>query len=253
MNNYVNVLLYFSGVGGGRIDMKKSNFWITMLFFGYLSNVITGICVNDIHRTVGKTLVIIPDDVSYSGGQYKSVLNSLSNRIEENQDIFAAIPYISNKALGKIKKKEGLKSKVVISKESEIFYSIEELIDKDEDMTERKLKTQHTNVKRKLWKDLTTISRNLHPIYFDHKLADMASIYQDIYALGRPLNSKYCNNWEEMSLIDNCGNAYDIGCDERFMDLQNNVGWKKMCPSPFYKGIEYTYNGERVNTMDDIL
>jgi len=242
---YKKVILKFSGVGGGLVDMSKSNFWVTMLFFGYLQDVIDDIEIPFVPEE--KTLVIVPDDVSYSGTQYTTVMSNLL-RTGDNSliDYFIGIPYISKNAYEKIKKSKKNNSKIIFSTYSEEFLNIKQLIEKEGKKSSKNI--------IEIWRDNTDIDIKKHPIYFDHKLADMVSIYQDIYALGRPLHKKYCEKWGKISLINGCGiDQYDnIGCND-FYDLQREVGWEKICPVPFYKGIKYTFEGNEIARFDSIL
>jgi len=146
----------------------------------------------------------------------------------------------------KIKKSKKNNSKIIFSTYSEEFLNIKQLIEKEGKKSSKNI--------IEIWRDNTDIDIKKHPIYFDHKLADMVSIYQDIYALGRPLHKKYCEKWGKISLINGCGiDQYDnIGCND-FYDLQREVGWEKICPVPFYKGIKYTFEGNEIARFDSIL
>ena len=85
MENYVNVILYFSGVQKKEdryipvpVEFAKSNTWVTILFYGYLSDIITDIKYNSgVNETDEKTLIILADDASYSGSQYASVVDTI--------------------------------------------------------------------------------------------------------------------------------------------------------------------------------
>jgi len=262
---YVNVILFFSGVQGAPVKFEKSNTWVTILFYGYLSDIITDIKFVHVNETDEKTLIILADDASYSGSQYASVVDTLLKYTNHNQDIMVAIPYISKKAKNKIKKKKlesekiqpGKKGKLIFSNETETIYSIEENIELDEKSTERKMKEQNIDTKKKMWRDLTDIGYIRYTMYFDHKLADGLSTYTDTYALGNPLHIQRCkDNWGVLPLIGNC-NEEQTEAINRFrckrVEPETDVGWEKACPSPFYKGIEYKYKGVVVKSLYDVF
>jgi hypothetical protein len=92
-------------------------------------------------------------------------------------------------------------------------------------------------------------------IYFDHKLADMVSIFQNIYALGTDLGKK---TEDPITIIKNCESAYGnvdpdslvapqyfTEHDKRHADLQEIVGISNMCPRPFYKKMVLTIDGKK--------
>ena len=187
-----------------------------------------------------------------------TLLRKISNN--NDIDIMVAIPYISKKATEKIeatKIKLKRKNKLIFSHETKRLYSIKEKIKLDEKSTERKMKQQNIDTKKKMWSDLTDIGYKRYTMYFDHKLADALSTYTDTYALGNPLNMEYCqDNWGVLPLIGNCNEEQTeavnaLQCER--VEPEIVLGWKKACPSPFYKGIEYTYDGVIVNSLDEIF
>jgi len=108
-----------------------------------------------------------------------------------------------------------------------------------------------------MWRDLTDIGYIRYTMYFDHKLADGLSTYTDTYALGNPLNMKYCkDDWGVIPLIGNCNQEQTeavnaLRCQK--VEPEAKLGWKNACPSPFYKGIRYTYNGIVVKSFYEIF
>jgi len=113
------------------------------------------------------------------------------------------------------------------------------------------------------------ITYDLHPIYFDHKLADRVSTYTFTYLIGCDIfdnwNKKSFDSiefkYEPMSLISICDvniitkaykDKYNDGniCKKNkifgvIYDLKDlNIKPESTCPFPFYKTINYidTYN-----------
>jgi hypothetical protein len=88
-DSYKNIVLLIPDM------IKKSNFWISLYMFYYLNDVITHVCykIEGASTLKEKTLIIIPDDCSYSGTQIIAYFS-----IKTPHHILFAIPYISKEA-----------------------------------------------------------------------------------------------------------------------------------------------------------
>ena len=139
-------------------NLKKSETWVTLLLYKTIKDIVDVIVtdfgsipnVPDISKD-DKILVVISDDASYSGSQVCLITADLKLAQKHglmNITNFLAIPFISDKALKKIKKCIG--KHIVISKNSQLIEAIGSKV----------------------------------PLYFDHKLADATSTFPKIYSSG---------------------------------------------------------------------
>ena len=204
--NPENIILYIDE------RLTKSNFFVSLYMYSLLSNykfnqpikIIT--YISDIKLFGETSLLILPDDATYSGQQISEEL--LTNIIGTPHPIFIAIPYISSFSYEYIK---GWRLNLIFSEKSEIFEPL----------------------------------GGSHTIYFDHKLADSASIYTDVYSIGQ--EASYIRDpdftYEEMSLITGCNRSKDTFymSDPKFE-----------CPPPFYKFLTYTYRGLPIESANQI-
>lgn len=228
--------------------LRKSSFWVAMLMYKFLleihkEDLITEIIKDfmvplDEHK---KILYVYCDDASYSGSQLDQTFHMISS--ECSHDIFLLCPYMSLTA------RETLSDfrELVLSSSIQTFYSLEHCIRSDPNITD---KNELLDVLKKL-----QLNTGGHMIYFDHKIADMVSIFQNIYALGTDLGKK---TDAPITIIKNCELAYEnvdpdslvspdylTAEDMRQADLQDIVGISNMCPRPFYKEIILTVDGEK--------
>jgi hypothetical protein len=231
-------------------ELKKSNFWISTLFYNYLmllkkNNTIAKIFGDYDKKHLNKmknSLFVFCDDCSYSGNQLAVNIrdlgfNVLNKKFNGSNYLFLVCPFMSNVAKERIMQ---LTRNVIISNQVSLF------------------NTLLTNVKTYESKEVQNVvehfeDKNLCTIYFDHKLADMVSIFQTVYALGSNISKK--ERIKPLTLIKGCKNAYkDVDNDDTIgvLDLQAVIGKKKMCPPPLYKLIKYTYNGTIIKKISDL-
>ena len=211
-HNYQNIVLLLPEL------LKKSNFWVAIYMFHYLSDIITHVVpiINGASFIEGKTLIIIPDDASYTGKQIIIYASTLTPH-----DLLFAIPYISTDAKKHIKRSLGGKDNILFCDSTVEF---------------KKIKKRYA-------------------IYFDHKLADEISTYQLTYALGQ---DEVTNDpefiYEPMSLIQGCElyKIVDNPSKLKTDDILNVVGNDKMCPSPFYKNIQYMFRGQPIDNLSSL-
>lgn len=239
-------------------DFTKSNFWVSMLFYGYLYDIINVVSNEDDVPVLPNSLVIIPDDASYSGSQYSDVLTSIVKRyiyvqhrdnVYEKAHFYCAIPYISKNALKRIN--------------SYYKSSIQDLLRDRKDFD--KIDLNNYTVQFGPYKSFKSfgqflidndssyliddVRNDLHTIYFDHKLADSLSIFQMRYALGQTLFGEYTQ-----SLIQGCDySRHPILKNMMLSDDLQHYGSKYMCPKAFYKSIVYTFNGRKIKELNNLI
>ena len=230
-------------------NLKKSNFWLALymfprifpqlpppgtLFISTHFEILAALTLNK------KTLIIVPDDASYSGAQMVENLEKISNLNLDfrHMDILIAVGYISNEARDRINLKFP-NSNIIICDVVEYFHIFQ--IGRDE--------------ARELADD-----SELYTLYFDHKLPDTISIYQLQYALGIGFGTAKDFKYVPMSLIDGCNNHKGLSLAEKYlfnfrrktiMDLQSII--ENMCPFPPYKKIAYTFKRKVVNNIQMLM
>jgi len=260
-NKYEDIYIVIFG------GLNKSNFWVSILLFRLLENIITGILDNGSGKMAywannKKILLLVPDDMSYMGGQLSANLLNFSGLIpgmdiltRENITTLIACPYIGIGAkivFFNIKPKHN----VIISGVSEIIPTFLDYIIRDNPvgrkLVDRKIMTKYFVFDRAYYKAFL-YKYTLYLIYFDHKLADGVSIFQKMLALGTYYN---CDNTIGLMgpLIQNCKlENYKVknippSPDQLFDDFDKT----NVCPLPYYKTIQYTYKGNIINTKDEI-
>lgn len=240
-------------------NLTKSNFWLALYMFPLLEKFITHICteIKDVNLLTEKTpnvktLLILPDDASYSGMQMKENLMGINP--DENLEVMIAVAYISDYALNYIRSNLIENLHICITEATEHFYKF----NLDQKMYSIYPQTDETNL--------------LYTIYFDHKLPDMVSIYQTHYAIGKGFGKAkhsvkdgepFDYVYEPLSLVTGCElytkiteNPYLVVANKsqkRIVDLSNHIiDDEKMCPFPTYKAIEYRYKGKEIDEMNTL-
>lgn len=235
-----------------RNNIWKSNFLVTLIFYGLLRDVITdvGITHKDIqHLPIEKSLIIFCDDASYSGKQLSGYISSFNRHIKGPKNILLAVPYISNIANKLITfTLQNNTSNIIIPPETEIFYDFMSNLSHEYYNLERcdKIADKLGIVRNYNFDDEIV---DLHTLYFDHKLPDTVSIYQTVYAIGCNLfdNRDIFHPEESLSLIKNCNLSSILNNSMEYCgveDIQDIVSVNKMCPSPFYKFIDWKFTAE---------
>jgi hypothetical protein len=215
-DRYKNIILLLSN------KLNKSNFWTSMFIFHYLNDIITHVTqqIQDTSFIEEKSLIVIPDDSSYSGIQ---ITTYSYNARYIKHDILFAIPYISKAA----------KKKIISNLRTD----------------DNKILLCDSTIEFEKYKN------KLYPIYFDHKLADSVSTFQLTYALGRDEVTGDPNfKYEPMSLIRGCELYKEVDDPETLEtgDILDIVK-EKMCPPPFYKYIQYTFRGKVIENLEDLF
>jgi hypothetical protein len=233
-------------------NLAKSNFWLALYMFPFLKDNVQIVITNayDLHTimeiNMNKTLLILPDDASYSGTQIADIIEEFTdesdNETLDRLDIIVAVGYISQKAIEKIKSKTSHLN-ICIPSVTEYF----ERFDIPQEMYPFK-GNQKVNL--------------LHTLYFDHKLPDAISIYQPMYAIGKGFGKVDIDyTYEPMSLIDGCEvykyleiDPYRIVSNREFVtDLKSELKkGAKMCPNPIYKEFQYMYRSKPIYHIDEL-
>lgn len=253
-NNYNNFVLYVKyDTKDIKKNMIKSNFWITLLHYHFLHKELgkkldiyidieefSNINLELYKQKDKKILLIICDDASYSGEQIRIIFRELllKEKIDKDNYFLFSIPYISNFSLFTIKEMfkdmEFKNEQLNLSDETEKFYGFREELEKK---VENKKLLEYAKNK---------INIERHTIFFNHKLPDRVSIFQDIYAFGTSFFGTLKSDEKSISLIKGCDmtNLYnkwkDLTMTEK-IDIQS-IDMNAMCPEPFYKKFKYTGN-----------
>lgn len=202
-------------------------------------------CDENILENVNNSLFVYCDDCSYSGEQLEGDIRDFGfdaslKYLKNTNYLFLVCPCMSTIAKEKLTKET---KNVIFSNQTTLFDTLFINVKNHENIEVRDV------VKKFEDKHLCTI-------YFDHKLADMISIFQNVYSLGTNISKK--KRLEPLTLISGCEDIYrDVGEDvmiesQLMQDLQEVIGKEKMCPPPLYKLIKYKYDGKVVKKIKDL-
>ena len=260
--------------------LRKSNFWLSIHLFTLLYSKVTIITdriedVNIIQMMMSsqinnKTLLILPDDASYSGSQISNLLRGLTS--ENRIDVLLAVAFISDEAVKRIEH--------TTSNVKNIMIAIPDNVEKMQ--------------KFHLPKSISyTGERELYTVYFDHKLPDEVSIYQFQYGIGKGFGRFGIDyTYKPLSLISGCDIPRMIDIDYRFYDTdigtmkadkkeilnteviarnekqiadladlrifqpeaqklmkKRGVSPPEMCPQPIYKTIQYLFHKKPIKDL----
>ncbi len=240
-------------------ELNKSNTWVSLLVYNILKDkikyVVSSKYCKKMYKLFPEAIFIHPDDCSYSGSQITSDLYvGQCSSIDDIKGIqyYITCPYVSNNA------KETIQSTTPVKfLDSTVFFNS---LRGNREEEERKRRENRDNERTECeMKMNTTVNllfdnykedKELCTIYFDHKLADGASIFQKIIALGVYYTDDFKTIKNNIKgLIHNC--EYDTS----FLDLSKlntydlSSIYKNMCPPAFYKTINYTLGGETIKYL----
>jgi hypothetical protein len=286
-----NIILYIPET------IEKSHLWVSLLYFKVLRKYINCIVFNikEIYTILdnnekSETVIIFPDDASYSGSQLFQNLKIFLKRRdrkpssfeegeifdrEEIYDIntnikktnqfddkkitcYVALGYISQET-NRILKNNFSKIKIPLS--TTVFKNFKDIF-----IEQYNKENYNLILKDHIFNKTILIQEEyITTLYFDHKLASGISTFQRIYALGM-LYTDYkkidTKDYTIGSLIHNCENSYknvkigDIINTSSDKITEKDItdlkdGGYKMCPKSFYKSIKYTiFNQEFDNTLE---
>lgn len=259
-------------------ELSKSNLWVTLLVYEYIKELIS-----DVHHDVTsiynmtvdsksklyrkRVRCIICDDCAYTGSQiqhtvkldnlriqYKNKKNQPDNKTKEwlkwydntisdsesniknisidNFSIDLIIPFMSSLALKKISDIHYVK----IPKNTCVFPLFRDQVNMDN------LPSGIVNE----FKSTFQYHKDISALYFDHKIADAISTFNKIYYLAPLFNCTISN--VNIPFIEGCNIKIpeDINVYDQYIAVENAT-INKLCPVVFYKGIEYTFNGKKVD------
>ena len=242
---------------------KKSNLWVSLLMWPTLKSYVTHIVstpgealyLMETEQYFDKVVIIHPDDCIYSGSQFDESFQGFASNLQAQSKEFvyyAATPYISHIAL------DGILEKYITNKTLTILKSSQRINSLYEDIKEEKGEGFVNVLFSLVGVESNTIEKYLfqwekksHAIYFEHKLADKVSTFNKLLALG-PLRDIRKNEIILRPFISTCTvDKYSVeheSFEEMFDSLQTKFidDFEKVCPTPFYKTIEYTYGRENL-------
>jgi len=214
----------------GRLN--KSNFWCALLIYESLLNtrLITHITtdIRDgifIHtKDVSKpTQIFYVDDCSYSGDQLLDSVGGFTVKNYANLVVYAAVCYISTTAKEKFKKRN-----IQCLDTSVVFKSMKNYF--KEYIQEHKTE----NISAKQLPEYYNLDK--HILYFDHKVADSVSLYNNIIRYGEYYNWEVDKEIRLESFIKNCEDTVHV----RKKSLLRPVSSQHIeCPPTFYDTIPY--------------
>jgi len=259
-------------------DLKKSNTWISIILFNMLGEgtkrityVITEIMFHNMihyfveYATYYKTLIIVPDDVAYSGNEisnifvrdmFGSILDITYNlkRFNIPKDrfsFFIACPFIGSSAISLW---ENSKTEFYIPESAYIFKNInQEATDAHIDLN----KLLQDNFNFQVFSSTDSLKEFLlvSPIYFDHKLASGLSILNKVLRLGVYAKRNTLPNKSDIigvfgSLIKGCKIDINSPVINDFINENRLISFGNLdCPPPFYKTIKYRFRGKEIDTF----
>lgn len=249
-----------------KYSVKKSNTWISLLFLNELKsfliddanliikNKIKFLDTMPINMDISqkKKLLLMFDDMSYSGLQISSYINDNSYSI--NFDIYITLPYISLTAYDRIKKKN---NNVMVWNSTEImdtFYNTFTNHGMNERYKQLYDKFCINNPSKVNLKKGFQCNPKLIPVYFDHKIADFMSTFQKLLVFGLyPIDSTNQNSKCVISsLIEKCipNDLTKINYQNKCDKYLENLKEKDACPKPIYKMLKYDFACDIKNVSD---
>lgn len=256
--------------------LNKSNFWVSLLAFPMLREIITDVECNvtdayNNHFINGKNkrvVCIVCDDCSYTGNQimtycsFEAQYLKYENKPKEpDQTKIEWVDWLNDitehvngiqKTLDKDKFSVNLIVPYISTMAQQIISGYHYIL-VARDAKIFKLFRQHINVheyNQGVMREFGS-SFQYHPdvsaIYFDHKIADAVSTFNKIYLLAPVFN---CGSLRKsICFIDGCCGEKDI--DESidiygvYINIEDHLDGKA-CPPTFYKSIVYTYNNKPI-------
>lgn len=264
--------------------INKSNTWVSLLAFEWISSVITHVysditsVFNDSRRQgsplYGKVIrCVICDDCVYTASQLVGAISTFDfDRVmfkskKEPPDVHSPLWLKWHKETRV--EIEDLVEKIDINK-----FSVDVIVPYISTLAEARLHkihyvrvprharvfpifSQKVNMDRmpiqiqKEFKRTFQYHKEISAIYFDHKVADAVSTFNKIYLLAPLFNCVAAN--KTVCFIDGCDAAElpeGVRANEYYPDIEKKV---RACPPTFYKGIAYTFDGVVVDAEKTLL
>jgi hypothetical protein len=246
-------------------EINKSTVWMSLLAWEKIRDIVTYVMsYDDLYQYITdhpneSISILYIDDASYSGDQaYVNIQDNIIRDLERyNVETIFIIPYISITA-GNLWYNNIYRCRVWYSDKAVIFKKLYRKHEVDvEELT--------TFIGNHLfWSNYFGLNNydndhipNLFTIYFDHKLADMQSIYTQIIAYS-PLIPENGYNFDDVQL----GNGFITGCVRRYKEKHPNILFEQwytadkeqpLCPRPIYKALGYTFDKKSIGPDIDLL
>ena len=259
LNEYSAIYLTADG------ENNKSNTWVLLLLLNKLiinnninkidlTNVFLYTNTKELYESLkgnsNKILIICCDDMIYSGDQMSTFLPTLDLN-NPNIDIYLGVAYISKIGFHNIINKPCVNFQLFENTEVIDSPLVSFVFENTDDQESKKLKEAYDffcgeSAASSIYKkDAMTYnsfgcSREQSFIYFDHKIADAASIIQKFlyYVIYPVKNSDQCKYTQ---IINNCNNKESFKstyCSEKLNDIE----FQNSCPKTFYKTFQYSIN-----------
>lgn len=188
------------------------------------------------------SIVVVVDDAAYSGRQlYETAIRNITFK---EIRIFLAVPYMSKTTQNWFSSKRN----VIIPPSVKTFHNLQTYFGDSKDTSD--------DCDFKFCDEICA----RHGLYFDFKLPDNISVFEESLAYGTTLEefqTAYFDNGnggrhsapktepvyigtDALCLIDGCKDTYG---DEALMGYYSG-GFNKMCPVSFYKDIYWTFRGD---------
>lgn len=226
-------------------DVRKSNFWIAILAWNTLKDIVTHVCdfasINKLFEPNSSIQILVLDDASYTGSQIVSKLNVFKNF--RNAKMFVAIPFVSFEASTLIQ--DTMKNrKFFISKKAIMFKPLYDVAFDYTTGSELGL-LRLSGPSEAYWGQYFGYKkrqriRNAHVIFFNHKLGDSLSSYPQII-LHAPIPPPDSNDIElttfATGLVTNCNQQQPPPETIETLLAETNAA----CPVPIYKTFPFTF------------
>jgi hypothetical protein len=255
--------------------VSKSNFWVAMLVYPYLKDIIYDIqfSVTDTYNTYINELkniaCIIADDCIYTGSQIIGMCLLSSEKVvypgKEKEPSETSREWIA------WKKKVSHDTDELIKKIQPDNFSVNLIVPFMSTLAQDRIKPyKFINVPKsvrifKIFRDLVDMSEfnvsvmrefestfQYHPhiscIYFDHKIADAISTFNKIYMLAPIFN---CGNVRKsVCFIEGCESlgekVADFDIYKVYVNVESVLG-SHACPRTFYQTFSYLFRGRKIS------
>lgn len=226
-------------------NMRKSSAWVALLVWPFINNkVVDIIAPQDMKSNVpDRHIHVYVDDAVYSGKQF---VNAIPASFSGDIYLLTAAVSGSDETANRLEALElrGNPVKVLLPVSRIRFFSVFEYSKYDREWSDR---VMYNNYDKFQYRD------DVHAIYFDHKLADAVSVMQKVIALGV---DDVKEDYHFHPIIQGCKPTDYRYYDKKIVDSHEYVSDfdpDGVCPTAFYKNIDYTLNGNLVSTLLHIL
>jgi hypothetical protein len=246
-------------------NLGRSSTWVALLMWPRLVRHVDALVASfaEIHELAkkdgwGNMLVVVVDDAAYTGKQIYQTITEYHIKFEEDfsEDgllFFIAIPFMSQQAVDRNTAFNASFTMVPNNTGSDQMKTMQELLEQDDPTALDLFPSSEFFSEFRL--DHT-------PVYFAHKLADLVSVPNHLFALAPYLeidDESETITIKRMTLIDQCSPEnykYDVGDDEWDWDEWDNDFLQdegEVCPFPPYKSARYTWREKDVPKDQHII